>query len=1246
LISGISLRRNQSIKAFHVFMGCFLFLLEESKMQTSSVLTKFFTITLVVLFLVMVPLSTVKAAAPIYVQPGGDDTQCDGTVAADYSVGVAPACAVKTIQRGVDLVDAGGTVNVAAGTYVENIVVNKAVELSGAGVGASIIYPALSNPNCTSGSDSLCGNPTTTSNIILVEANDVTIHGFTLDGDNPDLTSGVVVAGADIDARNGVITNFNNGTFNNLTVHTSAINNINLRGLQGKDGSGYSFHDNTLNNIQGVYGGSIAIFISSGSGTIQDNFISNVGDAISANWSKGIQVLYNTITSASTGIHSDNAGGSGGVSDLIQGNTISNSVYGIFTFAPYNIQTINANTITNCAMGLSAFGSGTSGAMTTSFTNNVLTDIGTVGNTAILVTTTMYGWGFMDVSASFSGNIITGYDNDLYLSADDFWVQGGWVSKNVDATFTNNNFEGNNIGPLMGTTGTYSLNLSGNWWGTADPAEVKAYINGGVGMDYTPWLASGTDTSPDMGFQGDFSTLYVDDDSPQIGTTGRIQEGVDMVSGSTVYVLAGDYTEQITINKSVDLIGAGESTTTVYAPDTRTGSVVQSPYAAPFDYLLAAYATSDTIDVHIEGFTFDIDEQNKTAGTNRLDGVFLRDVKDAGGTTAGLFASTIHNFDTTTDYESWGLEVRGDSLLTADDLDIHDYTRDGLLVAGDGAEAADPIVTISNNTITGSAAPLQGINIMDVSAGTVSSNTVTGNTRSAPWAAVGILLSGSSDVSVSGNHVDGNFYGIDIAYDSHDLTIAGNELTDNIKRAISLDNSDNNIISGNTITGPLAGTDDVGIGLANSATGNIIGGSTLEAGNTINLATTGTGLLYAVHLDGSLVTGDNTIRFNTITGGQRAVQFDNNVSGTTTVSNNIITSPAWGGITAYNNGNLIITNNTLTNAVRPLEFFGPVNLTVTGNTISNPTYFGINLGSFTGTATVSGNIIHGLVEINGIWAQTAGAGLDITGNTIYDITESNPEAPTYAGRGIQINATADGVNIDSNVVYNNSSFAGICIDTGATGAKINNNYIYNNLQGIAANEQTVEFNGNLVVNNRYGIDLNGSGASFILRHNSITGNDTEADSYGLGVWNGTADLENNWWGCNEGPTADGSTDCDTLVINSGAASDADPWLVLKLDAPSAVVKGIEYDVTASLTENSVGEDTSSAGHVYDGIESLFTATLGSLNPTAPTSLSGLFSTVYSTATSGTDHVCVTVDSEQVCSADMSPLQYFMSIMVK
>jgi hypothetical protein len=101
---------------------------------------------------------------------------------------------------------------------------------------------------------------------------------------------------------------------------------------------------------------------------------------------------------------------------------------------------------------------------------------------------------------------------------------------------------------------TPDVNASGNWWGTNTPAGVAALVSANV--DYTPWLDVGTDTSGDPGFQGDFSTLWVDDDSSQTGTTGRIQEGINLVSGSTVHVAAGTYTEQLLVQKSLTLTGA------------------------------------------------------------------------------------------------------------------------------------------------------------------------------------------------------------------------------------------------------------------------------------------------------------------------------------------------------------------------------------------------------------------------------------------------------------------------------------------------------------------------------------------------------------------------------------------------------------------------------------------------------------------------------------------------------------------
>jgi hypothetical protein len=168
-----------------------------------------------------------------------------------------------TIQAAIDAATAGDIIQVAAGTYTENLVVTKEVTIAGAGAASTIVVPALSAP-MPSGSGSL---PVGASNLVLVQANNVTIHDITLDGDNTSLTSGVVAGGADIDARNGIITNHPMGVYNNLVVYNVTVKNIYLRGMYASSGGSFNFHDNTVQNVQASTS-SIAIFNFGGSGTI------------------------------------------------------------------------------------------------------------------------------------------------------------------------------------------------------------------------------------------------------------------------------------------------------------------------------------------------------------------------------------------------------------------------------------------------------------------------------------------------------------------------------------------------------------------------------------------------------------------------------------------------------------------------------------------------------------------------------------------------------------------------------------------------------------------------------------------------------------------------------------------------------------------------------------------------------------------------------------------------------------------
>ncbi len=83
--------------------------------------------------------------------------------------------------------------------------------------------------------------------------------------------------------------------------------------------------------------------------------------------------------------------------------------------------------------------------------------------------------------------------------------------------------------------------------------------------------------------EGTGNIWYLEFDwDPSLDHYTYIQEAIDGATGTTIDVAAGTYTEQVTIDKSLDLIGAGETTTTIEAPAAdRAGSVVAVRTGAP-----------------------------------------------------------------------------------------------------------------------------------------------------------------------------------------------------------------------------------------------------------------------------------------------------------------------------------------------------------------------------------------------------------------------------------------------------------------------------------------------------------------------------------------------------------------------------------------------------------------------------------------------------------------------------------------
>ncbi len=340
--------------------------------------------------------------------------------------------AFPTIQGGIDRVAASGSVNVAAGTYNEDVNINKAVSVLGAGAGISVVVGPIGGAGST----------------FQFASSGSVLDGFTItragnnlvDWNNPGLNSaGVAMQGLTVD-----------GTVRNCLI-------TGMRTAIDINNSGNSY---ILNNV----------ITNNRTGLIMRNQTDNLvvtGNAINDNWTVGVLFL-------------DASGGSN----------------------------IPVQTAANC-----------------SFTSNSI-----AGN-----------WYGQIVDRQTGGSLPASGANLKNFS-------GNWLGTAAPAVVVANSTEPG-----------YSAQIPVIFGGTAVPPGGQPDIAGlaSANIDYTPWLDVGTDTSVAFGFQGDFATLHVDDNSPQVGAVTRIQEGVDMVSGSTVLVEAGAYAENVVINKKVVVDGTG-----------------------------------------------------------------------------------------------------------------------------------------------------------------------------------------------------------------------------------------------------------------------------------------------------------------------------------------------------------------------------------------------------------------------------------------------------------------------------------------------------------------------------------------------------------------------------------------------------------------------------------------------------------------------------------------------------------------
>lgn len=232
-----------------------------------------------------------------------------------------------------------------------------------------------------------------------------------------------------------------------------------------------------------------------------------------------------------------------------------------------------------------------------------------------------------------------------------------------------------------------------------------------------------------------------------------IQNAVNTVNVSgNVHVASGTYTEQVTVNKSLNLIGAGASTTIIKAPATLPASSNITSTVVDIN--------GSSITVDIGGFT--VSGPGPTGCGSMGTGILVRggahadihdnkilDVRDnpISGCQNGVGIQVGRNFFSTT----------GTATITNNI--ISGYQKNGITVDNVGSYAE-----ISGNTVTGAGAvsfiAQNGIQISRGATGDINGNTVSGHSYT-PFTAVstGMLLY-QSDANTDDNDVLENQIGI------------------------------------------------------------------------------------------------------------------------------------------------------------------------------------------------------------------------------------------------------------------------------------------------------------------------------------------------------------------------------------------------------------------------------------------------------------------------------------------------------
>ena len=620
----------------------------------------------------------------------------------------------ETIQRAIDAASPGNTVNVEAGTFTAVdralAIINKPLTLRGAG--EDIAGTILEGGAYGTGSDGT-GLGNNFPRAIVVQSDGVTIENLRITNFQGD---GTTSAGYGVVARAQSAWGVTEPTIDVLTVQDVAFVDVSY-GVRTQNTTGLLIQRTNYGIDDGA--AEYAFYVVASVGTvIRANVVDQgpiwvtdatdalIGGTTAADGNLVTNAIYNGIW-----LGQQFAAGTSS-SGTIRFNTVSGAYEGGIVVWNWGGEAVSGiqilDNVVNGAEGHWDSHGGISIYQTDS-TPIVISRNEVSGNTIGGITLRQSNFTNLDLT----NNLITNNSGPGVLIE---------LATLTDIDLLDNAIYGNTSGATV-TGGSGTLDASGNWWGSFDPAVVKAAANGGTRVDFSPWLHSGDDIDGGaVGFQGDFSYLHVDDDSPQVGATGRIQEALGLVdlSDGTIQVEAGTYAEtpnlarpfsNLAIVGNVNAFGRPETDTTLsritggmkFANTAAIGAIdgltLENLYLqgnAGNNRILFASNSAPIYDFTLRNSVVDGDNVADRVGLygNLFSGTFAV----TGNEFKDILGFAVLDTDAASDYSPWGGNGLPFSEITFSGNYIHECNG-SVALRGHYTDRTDT-VTVENNIIT------------------------------------------------------------------------------------------------------------------------------------------------------------------------------------------------------------------------------------------------------------------------------------------------------------------------------------------------------------------------------------------------------------------------------------------------------------------------------------------------------------------------------------------------------------------